>query len=92
MLSTTHATPSSSHSASTQVPGRRDSSCTIVEKAEIMETYEGHGTEDSPFVVRWSENEPDNPYNWSTPKRYMILVQLALSMLGKLQPFFFLSL
>lgn len=32
----------------------------------------------TPILVKWDENEPANPFNWSTPYRAFITLQLGL--------------
>ncbi|KAJ3561725.1 hypothetical protein NP233_g10018 [Leucocoprinus birnbaumii] len=40
-------------------------------------TYPGSGTSDDPYIVDWDLNDPENPYNWSTIRRWFITAQLA---------------
>ncbi|KAG6861731.1 hypothetical protein C0995_012735 [Termitomyces sp. Mi166 len=42
-------------------------------------SYPGQGTSCSPYIVNWSQNDPQNPYNWSKAKKWAITMQLALS-------------
>jgi MFS family permease len=40
---------------------------------------------DDPYLVQWNENDPENPYNWSTAKRSWMTFQLGmLAMVGSL--------
>jgi hypothetical protein len=61
----------SSQSASAGLP-RSDtlrSAATIVnEKAQ----YTGSGTPEDPYVVDWAPEDPQNPFNWSSAKRWRI--------------------
>ncbi|KZT28599.1 MFS general substrate transporter [Neolentinus lepideus HHB14362 ss-1] len=41
--------------------------------------YEGEGTRTNPYIVDWDRNDPENPYNWSKARRWLITVQLAVS-------------
>ena len=41
--------------------------------------FEGHGTEDSPYVVGWLDSDPRNPYNWSLPRRALITCCISAS-------------
>jgi MFS family permease len=34
--------------------------------------------EDDPFLVRWEENDPEDPYNWSTNRKSWITLQLGM--------------
>ncbi|KAJ5731795.1 Major facilitator superfamily domain general substrate transporter [Penicillium malachiteum] len=40
-----------------------------VEKAPI---YDGMGTDEDPFVVQFQKNDPDNPMNWSSSRKWFI--------------------
>ncbi|KAG6849586.1 hypothetical protein H0H93_007171 [Arthromyces matolae] len=39
-------------------------------------TYSGEGTSYSPYLVDWIENDPENPYNWSKSKKWIITMQV----------------
>ncbi|RXW24192.1 hypothetical protein EST38_g1644 [Candolleomyces aberdarensis] len=41
-------------------------------------TYAGIGTADDPYVVDWYLDDPEDPYNWPKPKKWLITAQLAL--------------
>ncbi|TFK55294.1 MFS general substrate transporter [Heliocybe sulcata] len=41
--------------------------------------YEGEGTRTDPYIVDWDRNDPENPYNWSKPRKWLITSQLAVS-------------
>lgn len=43
--------------------------------------YEGSGTEESPYVVEWIENDPRNPMNWSQTKKWFDTVCMAFATL-----------
>jgi multidrug resistance protein len=64
----------------------------IVEKAErnsnssnnsghhIQPKYPGSGTLEDPYIVGWdSEDDRENPYNWSNTRKWLITTQLALT-------------
>lgn len=40
--------------------------------------YEGEGTDASPFVVRYLAGERDNPLNWPSLRRWMIVQVIAV--------------
>ncbi|RDB24165.1 Efflux pump FUBT [Hypsizygus marmoreus] len=41
-------------------------------------TYPGNGTSDSPYIVDWDLDDPENPYNWTKARKWVITSQLAL--------------
>lgn len=43
--------------------------------------YDGSGTEEDPFVVTWLDHDPVNPMNYSTVKKWMITMMVALATL-----------
>ncbi|KAI5481610.1 MFS transporter [Pseudohyphozyma bogoriensis] len=48
------------------------------EKGEGV-AYEGLGTAEAPFVVRWLPGEKENPLNWSGPKRWLTTLAFSLA-------------
>ena len=44
------------------------------EKADLESSaaceFEGAGTHDAPYIVRWAEGDPRNPQNWSRTKKW----------------------
>ncbi|OQO05106.1 hypothetical protein B0A48_08126 [Cryoendolithus antarcticus] len=44
--------------------------------------YEGEGTEDSPYVVNWIDNDPRNPQNYSELKKWSITGLVAIATLA----------
>lgn len=38
--------------------------------------YPGTGTRGDPFVVDWDLGDPENPYNWSTRRKWAITSQV----------------
>lgn len=44
--------------------------------------FEGHGTEDSPYVAGWLDSDPRNPYNWSLSRRALITCCISASSLA----------
>lgn len=44
-------------------------------------TYAGSGTEDDPYVVTFTEDDSDNPYNWSHMRRMMLTLATAIATL-----------
>lgn len=39
--------------------------------------YPGQGTEESPFVVDWDRDDPENPYNWPKRRRWLCTAQVC---------------
>lgn len=44
--------------------------------------YEGSGTVEDPYVVKWIENDPRNPMGWSKKYKYCLSVTMALATLA----------
>ena len=44
-------------------------------------SYNGTGTPEDPYIVVWHEGDPQNPYNWSKGKKWLITAQLAIGTL-----------
>ncbi|KAL1625282.1 hypothetical protein SLS54_003370 [Diplodia seriata] len=44
--------------------------------------YEGSGTVEDPYVVKWIEDDPRNPMAWSKTYRYCLSVTMALATLA----------
>ncbi|KAL4251643.1 MFS transporter superfamily protein [Abortiporus biennis] len=42
-------------------------------------SYAGSGTLHDPYIVDWDLADPENPYNWSKPRKWVITLQLGLS-------------
>ncbi|TFY83439.1 hypothetical protein EWM64_g559 [Hericium alpestre] len=38
--------------------------------------YQGNGTADHPYVVDWDLGDPENPYNWSSTRKWLITSQM----------------
>ena len=47
--------------------------------AEQAYPYDGQGTEDDPFLVDFKKDEPENPQNWSTIRKWFITIIVTLS-------------
>ncbi|KAK9423956.1 putative Major facilitator superfamily (MFS) profile domain-containing protein [Seiridium unicorne] len=47
-----------------------------VEKGLFMN---GQGTQEEPFLVEFQKNDPDNPMNWSKPRKWLITAIVTLS-------------
>lgn len=47
---------------------------TLVELGEVEKKhiYEGHGTEEDPFVVEFQKDDPSNPMNWSSFRKWSV--------------------
>lgn len=41
--------------------------------------YPGKGTHADPYVVDWDLADPENPFNWSSRRRWAITFQVGLS-------------
>ena len=39
--------------------------------------YPGLGTREDPFIVDWDVDDPENPYNWSKSKKWLITLQVC---------------
>lgn len=39
--------------------------------------YPGSGTAEDPYVVDWGKGDEENPYNWSTRRKWMITLQVC---------------
>lgn len=50
------------------------------EKA-VEDRYEGHGTAESPYVVRWLEGDKANPLLWSQLRKWTIVQVIAIATL-----------
>lgn len=48
----------------------------------INHPYKGAGTEDDPFLVTWTENDPVNPMNYSLAKKWSITMLVAVATLA----------
>lgn len=46
---------------------------------EKNNVYEGHGTEQDPFIVEFQEGDPENPMNWGKIRRWFIACIVTLS-------------
>jgi len=41
--------------------------------------YCGGGSSTDPFVVVWDKNDPENPYNWSKTRKWILTAQVSSS-------------
>lgn len=48
-----------------------------LEEAPKPRMYIGSGTRENPFVVGWDVGDPENPYNWSKTRRWVITMQVS---------------
>ena len=39
--------------------------------------YPGRGTAEDPFVVDWDLGDPENPFNWSVLRKWIITLQVS---------------
>lgn len=44
----------------------------------VERTYIGSGTAKDPYVVDWDLNDPEDPYNWSKVRKWVITMQASL--------------
>ncbi|KAJ3760216.1 MFS general substrate transporter [Lentinula raphanica] len=62
-----------------------DKTCPVEEKMETDSgdsshaRYTGSGTREDPYIVVWDEDDPEDPYNWSKTRKWIITTQLALT-------------
>ncbi|GAA5844125.1 hypothetical protein JCM5353_005559 [Sporobolomyces roseus] len=42
------------------------------EQGIAQPTYKGMGTEASPYIVTWAENDSENPMTWSGVKKWLV--------------------
>ncbi len=51
---------------------------TVTNQSPIfLDKYPGSGTADDPYVVDWGKGDEENPYNWSTRRKWMITLQVC---------------
>lgn len=43
--------------------------------------FPGRGTPEDPFIVDWDLGDPENPYNWSSLRKWMITLQVSVHLL-----------
>lgn len=43
--------------------------------------YPGRGTREDPFVVDWDLGDPENPYNWTKSRKWLITLQVSRTMM-----------
>ncbi|GAA5868957.1 hypothetical protein JCM16303_000319 [Sporobolomyces ruberrimus] len=51
------------------------------EKGFGQPTYKGEGTEASPYIVTWHDNDPENPLNFTSLKKWLITLNAAFATL-----------
>ncbi|EKM55718.1 uncharacterized protein PHACADRAFT_256541 [Phanerochaete carnosa HHB-10118-sp] len=44
----------------------------------VTSKYPGTGTPDDPYVIYWDVGDPENPFNWSTKRKWAITLQMAI--------------
>lgn len=44
----------------------------------IVPAHSGSGTTGDPFIVDWDLDDPENPYNWSNTRRWLITAQVKV--------------
>lgn len=42
-------------------------------------SYDGHGTEEDPFVVEFQKDDPYNPMNWSQARKWSVTAVVTMS-------------
>lgn len=47
------------------------------------EKYRGRGTPEDPFVVDWDLGDPENPFNWSVARKWLITLQASPLLLAR---------
>ena len=48
-------------------------------EVENPTVYDGQGTEEDPFVVEFFKNDPENPMNWGSSRKWFITVIATVS-------------
>lgn len=61
---------SDTHTAKAPCPGP-------VGEKDIVHRYLGSGTLDDPYIVGWDEADSEDPYNWSTTRKWIITTQVC---------------
>ncbi|GAA5887424.1 hypothetical protein JCM6882_002524 [Rhodosporidiobolus microsporus] len=51
------------------------------EKGAAAPMYEGEGTEEKPFVVKWLPDDAENPQNWKNRTKWLVTANAAMSTL-----------
>lgn len=60
------------------LPPRNESVHKKRNNPSIHHQYEGEGTLESPYIVDWNINDPENPYNWPRTRRWALTYQVRL--------------
>jgi len=77
-----HPSPSTSHSTSHSLP-KRPWRLYITPYSDILaHQYPGKGTEDSPYLVDWLEDDPENPLKWGQKYKWFVTMTVAISTLA----------
>lgn len=50
--------------------------------AVVSHIYEGAGTDDQPYIVTWIPNDPGNPMDFATSRKWLVSTVAAVSMLA----------
>ena len=51
---------------------------TSVEQYGVGEhRYPGSGTQKDPYIVDWDQDDPENPYNWTKRRKWLITIQVG---------------
>ncbi|KAF9066857.1 MFS general substrate transporter [Rhodocollybia butyracea] len=61
------------------VEERTEKDCTNSTDSGQGSRYPGSGTAEDPYIVSWDEDDPENPYNWTKTRKWIITTQLALT-------------
>ena len=46
------------------------------ESKNKQQQFRGKGTPENPYVVDWDLGDPENPYNWPNPRKWLITLQV----------------
>ncbi|KAI9893583.1 MAG: hypothetical protein M1814_006379 [Vezdaea aestivalis] len=74
-------------SLESQTPGRLSNWQLVTDQVRLTSgirasKYGGHGTEESPYVVTWIDNDPGNPMEFSTLEKWVLTVLVAIATLA----------
>ena len=45
--------------------------------SHVRKDYLGKGTREDPFLVDWDSEDPENPFNWSKGRKWLITLQVC---------------
>lgn len=60
---------------------RRETAVSIIAPTTAEPRYAGYGTLESPYVVDWGLEDPENPYNWRQLRKWQITFQASRNLI-----------